>query len=234
MILLLLVASASASLRSTTSTGNRRATAKRVLCSETDSGACQCENGNQIDEYRAKDKMCFLGNDAEGQAMKFSFYAWLEKFHECPVVGTVPAQKLQKIWAEAQECWADQNPCDALPEAGVSDGLGKCAEVASKADMDEEVNGEEEEEVKVVPKDPKLERSQPPLKEALATGKGSNIFEEPSPFDKELSTPKNIIAALWADKGQVAKSLGSAQVSVWGAMRWRQCLRGQGGRGQVV
>ena len=130
-------------------------------------------------------------------------------------MGTIPAKKLQQIWAEAQECWADQNPCDNLPENGVSDGLSKCAEVANKEDLDEEVNGEEEEEVKVVPKDPKLERSQPALKEALATGKGSNIFEEPSPFDKALSTEKNIIATLWADKGETPKSLGSAMVSYY-------------------
>jgi hypothetical protein len=183
------------------------------LCSETESGACHCENGNKIDEYRAKDKECFLGLDAEGQPIKFAFYPWLEAKKNCPIVGTVPAATLQKIWAESQECWADQNPCDDLPEGGVSGGFQKCAEVAEKEELEEEVNGEEEEEVKVVPKDPKLERSQPALQEALATGKGSNIFTEPSPFDKALSTTKNIIANLWAEEGQTAASLGSAEVS---------------------
>ena len=33
----------------------------RPLCAEVDKGACQCENGNQIDEYRAMDAKCFLG-----------------------------------------------------------------------------------------------------------------------------------------------------------------------------
>jgi hypothetical protein len=197
----------------TTSTNLNLRTHGRMLCSEVESGACQCENGNQIDEYRAMDAKCFLGNDAEGNPIKFAFYPWLEAKHNCPVVGTIPAPQLQKIWAEAQECWADQNPCDDLPESGVSDGLSKCAEVASREDMDEEVNGEEEEPVKVVPKDPKLERNQPPLKDALATGKGSNIFTEPSPFDKALSTSKNIIDSLWADKDQDPASLGSAEVS---------------------
>jgi len=186
----------------------------RTLCSEVEKGACECENGNQIDEFRAKDDKCFLGNDAEGNPIKFEFYPWLEAKYKCPVVGTIPAAKLQKIWAEAQECWADQNPCDNLPENGVTEGLNKCSEVANKEDMDEEVNGEEEEEVKVVPKDPKLERNQPALKEALSTGKGSNIFEEPTPFDKALSTHKSIIENLWSDKGQEPKSLGSAMVSL--------------------
>ena len=33
----------------------------RPLCAEVDKGACQCENGNQIDEYRSLDAKCFLG-----------------------------------------------------------------------------------------------------------------------------------------------------------------------------
>ena len=38
----------------------------RTLCSEVEKGSCECENGNQIDEFRAKDATCFMGNDAEG------------------------------------------------------------------------------------------------------------------------------------------------------------------------
>jgi hypothetical protein len=185
----------------------------RPLCSEIEKGTCQCENGNEINEYRALDDECFLGNDAEGNPIKFAFYPWLEAKHNCPVAGDLSAAKLQKIWAEGQECWADQNPCDELPATGITNGLDKCAEVAEKSEMDEEVNGEEEEPVKALPKDPKLERNQPALKNALATGKGSNIFTEPSPFDKDLSTTKNIIDSLYAPEGQTAKTLGSAEVS---------------------
>jgi len=193
---------------------------QRPLCAEVESGACQCENGNQIDEYRAMDAKCFLGNNAEGQPITFAFYPWLEAKHNCPVIGTIPAKKLQSIWAEAQECWADQNPCDNLPETGVSGAFEKCAEVAAKADMDEEVNGEDEEPAKAIPKDPKLERSQPALKEALATGKGSSIFQEPTPFDKAFSTEKSILDSLWHDKNQEAKSLGSAMGSDDGSIHF--------------
>jgi hypothetical protein len=39
---------------------------------------------------------------------------------------------------------------------------------------------------------------------------GANICTEPTPFDKALSTQKSIRDALWADKGETAKDLGSA------------------------
>ena len=185
----------------------------RPLCTEIETGACRCENNNEIDEYNSPDMQakCFLGKDLEGNKIKFNFYPWLEKFHKCPVAGDIPAAELQKIWAEGEECWADQNPCDELDSDGISGGMEKCAEMKEKSEMDEEVNGEEEEPVVQVPKDPKLERSGPPLKKALSTGKGSDIFADPTPFDKALSTEKSILDALYADSNPA--SLGSAEVS---------------------
>ena len=35
------------------SAASSASSAARPDCAEVDSGACQCENGNQIDEYRA-------------------------------------------------------------------------------------------------------------------------------------------------------------------------------------
>ena len=118
----------------------------RPDCAEVTSGACQCENGNQIDEYRSDKyvQQCFLGNDAEGNPKKFSFYAWLEQKHDCPVVGEIAAAELQKVWAQGQECWADQNPCDPLPGEGMQEALGQCSDAAASKEVDAEVNGEEE------------------------------------------------------------------------------------------
>ena len=53
----------------------------RTLCSEVEKGSCECENGNQIDEFRAKDAACFMGNDAEGAVRNniyssISFVTW--------------------------------------------------------------------------------------------------------------------------------------------------------------
>jgi hypothetical protein len=185
---------------------------ERPDCAEVNAGVCQCENGNQIDEYRAAKyvEQCFLGNDSEGNPKKFSFYPWLEQKHNCPIVGEIGAGELQNLWAKGQECWADQNPCDALPGEAMQAALGQCGENAVKKEQEEEVNGEEEEVQPVQPKNPKLERGKPKLTEALATGKGANIFQEPTPFDEKLSTPKSIGDALWADAGETAKSLGSA------------------------
>ena len=55
------------------------------------------------------------------------------------MAGDIPAAELQKIWAEGEECWADQNPCDELDSDGISGGVEKCAEMKEKSEMELDV-----------------------------------------------------------------------------------------------
>lgn len=199
--------------RATASSRLRKVGGKKPLCGLASfvQGKCRCEDGRELQKTLTvtTNRNCDLGKDEDsGQPKEFTVIDWLRDKMHCPDFS-------DEILEKAMLCSSERNPCTPLDPKQAVKAFSECADEEVKEDQAEEEGGGVAEVIKQVGT-PIMDRSMPELEEVLRWGKGNNLFETGSPWDKEYSTTDSIGDSLYGG----TEKLGSALDSKDGAIHF--------------